>query len=330
MDLEEYEATTFRSVVKPKEGVRIVFITPNRKVLWRVKTIYSKEPFTIHWIHGMKSDAVLLDVGANIGLYSLYAAGMQKVRVFSFEPESQNYALLNQNIHVNELSKQITAFCCAASDHEGMGKLYLSEFSIGGSCHSFDEEVGFDLRQRPSPYVQRCLSWTIDGAVSAGAIEVPNYIKIDVDGFEHKVIEGGIETLSNPAVKELLIEVNPNLPEHMAMVDRLTSLGFLHDSVQTLMAARKDGAFRGVGEWIFKRYAPAERSFSVPHQPFGVAPESEKEHSMAWRHVLQRIMEADIQLEPFAHAIIDQVFPDDYYQSLLEHFPADEELIYIN
>lgn len=331
MDLEEYEQTIFYSAIKPKEGVRLVFMTPNRTVLLRVKTVHSKEPFTIHWIRGMKPGATLLDVGANIGLYSLYAAGTRSVRVFSFEPESQNYGLLNQNIHANQLSRQVTAFCCALSDHVGLGKLYLSEFATGGSCHSLDEEVGFDLRHRPAPYVQGCMSWTIDHAVASGAIDLPAYIKIDVDGFEHKVIEGALETLSNPAVKELLIEINPHLPDHLKMVDRLTRLGFVHDRVQTLMAARQEGAFVGVGEWIFKRYQPSERTCSFPHQPFGAKQESaDSVHALAWQHALDRISSAEIQDAPFAYAVIDQIFPADYYLQIQANFPSDGEMIPLN
>ena len=73
MNLSEYEK--FIPGAEMKIGGRTLhFITPNRAVEWRVKTMFTKEPDTIAWIDGMHVGECFLDVGANIGLYSLYAA----------------------------------------------------------------------------------------------------------------------------------------------------------------------------------------------------------------------------------------------------------------
>ena len=57
---------------------KMIFFTPNSIIKWRVDTILSKEPETIEWIDSFKSDSkekiIFWDIGANIGLYSLYAA----------------------------------------------------------------------------------------------------------------------------------------------------------------------------------------------------------------------------------------------------------------
>ena len=76
------------------------FVCPNRTVSWRVTTFLTKEPETIEWIDTFAPGDVLFDIGANIGCYSIYAAS-RSVRVMAFEPESQNYALINQNIFLN-------------------------------------------------------------------------------------------------------------------------------------------------------------------------------------------------------------------------------------
>jgi FkbM family methyltransferase len=253
MDLAQYEKLDPQVALKAADGGRVVFKTPNRLCLARVRTLYSKEPHTIAWLNGLTRESVLLDVGANIGLYSLYAATARGCRVFAFEPESQNYAQLNRNIQANRLGERITAYPCALSDRVGLDLLYLSRFETGGSCHSFGEEVDFNLLARPASHAQGCASWTIDAAVAGGALPPPRYIKIDVDGFEHKVIAGALQTLSGPDVAELLIEVNPKLAEHRAMVEELAALGFHFDSDQAAATSRPDGIFAGVGEWLFKR-----------------------------------------------------------------------------
>lgn len=253
MDLNQYEKLDPQVALKAADGSRVIFKTPNTLSLARVQTLYSKEPHTIAWLNGLAEGAVLLDVGANIGLYSLYAATARRCRVYAFEPESQNYGLLNRNIQANGLDDRITAFPCALSDRVGLDRLYLSRFETGGSCHSFAEEVDFNLKSRPSPFAQGCASWALDAAVAGGALPVPRYIKIDVDGFEHKVIAGARATLAGTGVEELLIEVNPHLAEHRSMVEELAALGFHHDDAQARAASRREGPFAGVGEWLFKR-----------------------------------------------------------------------------
>jgi len=112
-------------------GISIVYRIPNRAALWRVETLPTKEPCTIAWLESMEPGAILLDVGANVGMYTIFAAKVRQATVYAFEPESQNYALLNANIQANELSSQVTAYCAGLSDQQGLDKLYLSEFALG-------------------------------------------------------------------------------------------------------------------------------------------------------------------------------------------------------
>ena len=82
---------------------------------------------------------------------------------------------------------------------------------------------------------------------------VPTHIKIDVDGFEHKVVAGARSTLANPAVRSVLIETNQNLADHMEMVRELNDMGLMHDRAQVQRAERKEGTFKGVAEHVFRR-----------------------------------------------------------------------------
>src|SRR5689334_12310835 len=102
MTLEEYERLNPRCEIV-HDGTRMVFVTPTVFTRWRVDSIYSKEPCTLDWIAGFGADEILVDVGANVGMYSIWAAATKGTRVFAFEPEAQNYALLNRNIFVNRL-----------------------------------------------------------------------------------------------------------------------------------------------------------------------------------------------------------------------------------
>lgn len=237
----------------PYKGKKLRYALPGTTPLWRVQTLFTKEPSTIEWLESIEIGGTLLDVGANVGMYTVFAAVMREARVFAFEPESQNYALLCRNIVNNSLADRVTAFCCALSDEAKFSTIHLSDFTIGGSCHSFDESVDFKLEQRKSPFIQGCFSARIDQLVADGVMPVPSHIKLDVDGFEHKVIAGAAETLRNPAVQSLIIEINPHLAEHRGILDHLSGLGFSYDPAQVARAARTEGTFTGVGEYVFRR-----------------------------------------------------------------------------
>lgn len=322
-ELEAYE--NFQpAITVTYNGAQIVYRIPNRATLWRVETLPTKEPSTIAWLDNMEPGSVLLDVGANVGMYTIFAAKVRQATVYAFEPESQNYALLNANIQANELSGQITAFCAGLSDHQGLDKLHLSNFSIGSSCHSLGEEVGFDLKPRRSPFVQGAVSFSIDELVRKNMMPVPDYIKIDVDGFEHKVLLGARETLANPRVKSIIVELNPDIPQHVEIVAFLNQLGFQHNEVQVNAAARKEGAFKGVGEWIFSRRGMTERVMHVT-VPSVVKP-SEEARAFAL-NLIERLKNVKIVTDPFPHAVVENVFPDDYYEQIRRHFPADGQMI---
>ena len=235
------------------DGVKMTFSTPNAFTLWRVQSIYEKEPWTLEWIASFEPASILVDVGANVGMYTVWAAATRNVKVFAFEPESQNYALLNRNIVANGLQGRVRAYCMGLSDGQGLTDLYMADMRIGGSNHTVGEAVDFKLEPSQFAYRQGCVVNTLDALVQSQAIPLPAHIKIDVDGIEAKVVAGAKTILKNDGVRSLLIETNTNLAEHRGMVHALTDLGFKYDPVQVHRAMRNDGAFKGVAEHVFKR-----------------------------------------------------------------------------
>lgn len=262
------------------------FYTPNETTKWRAKTILTKEPITIEWINSMAEGEVLFDIGANVGGYTVLA-GLRGVKTYAFEPEAENFAILSRNLALNKLEPN--AFPMAVTDKSGFDVLHLSSFGAGGSCHSFRDEVGFDGKERSTKFKQGCIGITLDALI--GQLPQPDHIKIDVDGLEHKVIRGAIDTLKG--VKSLLIEVNPAIPRHLEMMDILKVLGFTYDEEQAEKARRKDGPFKGVGEIIFTKANVAEG------------------------HLIKAIERAELVIEPYPHIVIEDAFPEEYYSQIL-------------
>lgn len=234
-------------------GTRMVFATPNAGTKWRVDTIHEKEPCTLEWIATMERDEVLFDVGANVGMYTVWAAVTRGARVFAFEPESQNYAVLNRNILLNNLHDQVKAFCVGVSDQQGFTDLHMAGMVAGGSCHAVGEALDYKQEPLVVGFRQGCVAFRLDDLTATHGLPIPNHIKIDVDGIEAKVVAGAERTLREAGVKSLLVEVNPALADHREMVTRLNGIGFRHDPAQVERAARKEGPFKGIAEYVFRR-----------------------------------------------------------------------------
>ena len=250
--LEQYEQ--IMPILKVSDGAtEVAFCTPNRFTHWRVETLFSKEPDTIEWIASFGPHDVLVDIGANVGMYTVWAARTRGTRVYAFEPESQNFAVLYRNIVLNKLGERVTAYCAALSDEENFSLLYLSEFRIGGSCHTLGAALDHNLEARRTGVTQGCISTTLDRLIERGVVPVPQHIKVDVDGLEHKVLAGCRDTIRNPQVKSVLVEINTNLPEHRSIVEDLAAMGYSYSTAQVASAQRKEGAFKGVGNYVFRR-----------------------------------------------------------------------------
>jgi len=246
MNLEEYE-----NIIPNMQAEGLTWITPNKQCSWRIETILTKEPDTVAWIRSMQPGETFFDVGANIGQYSLLAA-KQGLTVHAFEPESQNFALLCRNIAINKLTN-ITPWPLAVSDKPMLAEFHLQGMAPGGSCNSFDQSLDFHGREKQFEHKQGSCSTTLD--IFSDKYGQPDHIKIDVDGFEHLVIAGSSNTLLK--TKSVLIEINTTYPEHMELTEYMFKRGFSVDQSQVDAAQRKEGPFKGIGNWIFYKKALA-------------------------------------------------------------------------
>lgn len=252
LTIEQYEALT--PIVVVRDGAtEVTYCTPNRATKWRADTLFAKEPDTIEWIRSFAPNEMMVDIGANVGMYTIWAAKTRGTRVYAFEPESQNFALLYKNIMLNGLAGVVTGFCAALTDKEEVSLLHLSTFEVGGSCHSFGERVNFRLQPHEFAYAQGCFSTTLDNLVARGVVPVPNHIKIDVDGLEHRVLAGCQSTLKDARVKSVLVEINTNVTEHRRTLDEMAALGFTCSAKQVADAIRREGPFKGIGNHVFRR-----------------------------------------------------------------------------
>ena len=193
------------------QGLNLVFYIPNALNRFRVDTFSTKEPETLAWIDGMPIGSVVWDIGANVGMYSCYAAKRRGCMVFAFEPSVFNLELLARNIFVNRLTDQVTIIPLPLSEAWAVSKFNMTTTEWGGALSTFGKDYGHNGQTLRKLFEFRTVGLSMVDALELLKIPQPDFIKIDVDGIEHLILKGGLPILQR--VQGLLIEINDEFVE---------------------------------------------------------------------------------------------------------------------
>jgi len=143
----------------------------------------------------LNADSVLIDVGANIGYYTMLAASkIRSGKIYAFEPNRRNFHILQMNMILNDI-RNVELFQMAVSDTTGTAQLYLSEDNFGD--HQLYQTTG-----RASTIVETI---TLDQFASSRNIR-PDVLKIDTQGFDYNVLNGGTNLITSLEFLELFAE----------------------------------------------------------------------------------------------------------------------------
>lgn len=211
--------------IKVSDDLDYEFVASSRLLLWRGQTLFQKEPETISWIRSFSGDDIFFDVGANVGVFTIYA-GRRGARVYAFEPESSNFSILNRNIVLNKLSARVTAFAIAVSERSKVDTLRLASLDPGSALHAFGTDFDFKGDRFAAIFEQGCLAMSLDDLVVRHGLPQPTRLKVDVDGLERAVIAGATKVINDPRLREILIEINENDPADQRMIRNLEEAGF--------------------------------------------------------------------------------------------------------
>lgn len=195
-------------------------------ILWQIRSINTNNGFVFNWVnstrfilkrgetgltgnlycgfmeyedmcfllHYLRPDEEFFDIGANVGSYTILASGVVKARSFTFEPIPQTFERLTDQIQINRICDLVTL------ENKGIGNKsgtlnFTSQFNCMNhvSNNQNDNEV-----------------------IEVDVIALDNYrepkntsiVKIDVEGFEYFVLDGGRNFFQNPLVECVIIEIN--------------------------------------------------------------------------------------------------------------------------
>ncbi len=202
---------TYRMTVK-NNGTDYYFHPTNRTEYYRCVTFFTKEEGTLAWLDNFLQEGdVLFDIGANIGLYSLYAGKLgRSIKTYAFEPHKFTFVNLMENISANNLLDCIFPISVPLSDTSDVSTMNYAYFDSGSSMsqlgHTMHPEKG-----EFTPKLQEIVySVTLDELVWKRAVPLPNHVKIDVDGNELKILKGMSKLLaSSGKPKSIQVEINP-------------------------------------------------------------------------------------------------------------------------
>jgi FkbM family methyltransferase len=216
------------------------FVALGKAGSWRPLALMTKQPGTIEWIESFHPNSTFWDVGANIGVYALYAALREDMRVVAFEPAAVNYFLLTANCEANKLDGRMDCFLLGLGDERAVARLEVSQFEAGRSFSFRGKE------NRPWPARQAALVLPIDQLVEEYGLACPNYVKIDVPAFTKRIIAGAVRTLSRPELRGLHVEMIEDSASGRQMLETLTRSGFVlahrdaHGSSTDVTFVRRD------------------------------------------------------------------------------------------
>jgi FkbM family methyltransferase len=163
------------------------------------------EATTDAFIATLKNGSVVLDLGANIGYYSLLAARLvgSQGKVYSFEPEPNNYALLANNVALNDYQNVITV-PKAVSDTSGSVTLKLSNQDSG--AHTIRDQFNLSEFTATVNVETVCLDEYFEGC--SHPIDV---VKMDIEGLEPRAFRGMSRILKDNPQITMFVEFFPEL-----------------------------------------------------------------------------------------------------------------------
>jgi len=169
-------------------------------------------------LHMLRREDLFIDVGANIGAYSVLAAGVVGAQCISLEPIPETFHKLMQNIKLNGLSGIVDARNIGVGREEGILR-FTTTLDTMNHVYSETDSNSFDTID--------IITSTLD--IIAGDVH-PQLIKIDTEGFEGQVVAGAETVLTDDALAAVIVEVNERInlygPNDLSLHKKMLDYGF--------------------------------------------------------------------------------------------------------
>ena len=205
-------------------------------------------------LHTLRPDDLFVDVGANVGSYTVLASGAVGARSIAFEPTPSTFDKLMRNISVNKISDRVEAYNMGAGAREETlqftAKKDTTNHVITGTTHEETIEIQ---------------AIRVDDILT----NTPRIIKIDVEGWEQQVLLGMPKTLADPELVAVIAESNDSAGRNFgAQRDSVTEImadnGFSASSYDPLKRQLLKGGTAHNTIWLRNISFVEERTLQAP------------------------------------------------------------------
>jgi FkbM family methyltransferase len=158
-------------------------------------------------LHVLRREDLLLDVGANVGVYSVLAAGGCGAAVMAFEPVSGTADSLEANVRLNDMGDRVEVRRCAVGSVAGSVEVSTDRDATNRVLTGLRMEDGEGGRPTASVPVERVDDIDLSNR-KQGCDESRIVMKIDVEGYEVEVLSGAERLLASDELLAVVIEIN--------------------------------------------------------------------------------------------------------------------------
>lgn len=183
------------------EGTRLIVTKGQTSMTGNIYTgMTSFEPMTF-CMHYLRNEDVMVDIGANAGIFSVLC-GRAGAFVISIEPIPTTFKMLQDNIIINELNERSILMNIGLAEKKG-------ELEFTNNLGATNRALYEGEEKQQQHLTVRVAVDTLDNIIEMVKYK-PNLIKIDVEGFESFVIDGGIKTITDSGCNVVIMELNQN------------------------------------------------------------------------------------------------------------------------
>lgn len=138
---------------------------------------------------------IIVDIGANIGCFSLYAwSKNKKAKIFAVEPENNNFRILKHNVHINNADLNISCLNFALAGESGLQKLYLDKETNSGKNSFFGHGRFMEVE-----------ALSLEHLFMHAQIEHCDLLKVDIEGGEYDVMYKSSDEIFNK-ISHIILE----------------------------------------------------------------------------------------------------------------------------
>jgi FkbM family methyltransferase len=163
-----------------------------------------REPWsTMIFLRELRRGYVMIDIGANIGYYTCLACKVlgSDGHIYAVEPLMENLSFLVRNLELNKCSETVSIYKLALGDHDGYA--FMEYYP-----HAPNISKVVSTSSKNSKTLKQVRMITLDNFVKQLRLEKVDFLKMDVEGYEVKILRGGINTLESFRPK-IFVEIHP-------------------------------------------------------------------------------------------------------------------------